>query len=496
MPGRAPSLRQRKKLVNMDYRRRLTISLAAGLIVLVGLVGLTLVSPPNWNSLLLATLFTLLIAFTTTFGVPLAGGRGSLLPMITMAGYLVMGPVLTAWAAFLGACIHGWARYRWAEQLEEQLEHGSMAAVGLAAANATVQTVSILAGGAFFQWAGGTTPLTIVDWANLPLLALLGLVYLCSNLLLAGMYIAARGRVALQIYLDSLGRLFIYEGWPLIFSPSVALIYTRLGPGQFVFLALALVTASLVARNLSLARRRLERRLKELDSLQAVGQALSASLDLDTILEAIHNQVAGLMATRNFYVALYNPEIDEVSFPLAIDDGRRVRWRSRRTGNGLTEYVLRTRAPLLIRDNYLATLKKLGIDPIGHPAACWLGVPILAGEERLGAIAVQSYTTPRAYDVSHQEVLATLAAQAAVAIQNARLYARTDETLARRIQELDSILRTTREGILLLAAACSVLAVNRALADLLDVGAAFRNVVDYYDQSLLMVIGPPSKNVE
>ncbi len=233
-----------------------------------------------------------------------------------------------------------------------------------------------------------------------------------------------------------------------------------------------MIVSSLITRGLALTSERLERRVKELDSLQAVGQALSASLNLDTILTAIHTQVASLMPAQNFYVALYDAETDEVSFPLAIEDGERVRWRSRSAGKGLTEHVLRTNAPLLIRRDVGAVLAELGLDAIGRPAASWLGVPISAGAEPLGIMAVQSYSTPDAYDVSHQEVLTTIASQAAVAIQNARLYARTDEALARRVLELDSILRTTREGVLLLDQDWRVVAANRALADFLGVAQA------------------------
>jgi len=53
----------------------------------------------------------------------------------------------------------------------------------------------------------------------------------------------------------------------------------------------------------------------------------------------------------------------------------------------------------------------------------------------------------------------------AAAIQNARLYARTDEALSRRLQELDSILRTSRDGYLLLDLDWRVLTINRTLAD-------------------------------
>jgi signal transduction histidine kinase len=279
----------------------------------------------------------------------------------------------------------------------------------------------------------------------------------------------ARGRKALRHYIRSLPDLIFYEGSPLILAPLMALIYTRLCVAMFLLFALSMVVASLITRSLDRTSQRLKRRVQELRGLQAVGQALSASLDIEAVVSAIYEQVARLMPARNFYVSLCDPQIDEVSFPLAVEEGERVRWRSRRTGSGLTEYVLRSREPLLIRGDVEAALKELGVTSIGRPAACWLGVPILAADEVLGVIAIQSYETADAYDASHQRVLTTIAAQAAVAIQNARLYARTDEALARRVQELDSILRTTGEGLLLLDTDWRVVAANPALANLLGV---------------------------
>lgn len=453
----------------MDQRQRSLVVIAAAIIVLATLVGLTVADPPGREALLPGLLFLLLVVFTHTFGVPLAGGRASLLPTTTVAAYLVLGLVPAGWVAFLGALLHGGVRYRWARALEERPPTGLGAAAILAMANAVLQAASTLAAGAVYQWRGGKIPFAGVTWREGTILVPLALTYLAVNLLLAGLYLAMQGREPLKNYLRSLHQVLLFEAWPLIFAPLMALIYNRLDLFQFLLMALAIVVASLVTRNLSLARQRLERRVQELHSLQAVGQALSASLDLDTILTAVHTQVARLMPARNFYAALYDPEIDEVSFPLAFENGERVRWRSRRAGNGLTEYVLRSRKPLLIRQDYEAALEALGIAKIGRPATSWLGVPILAGAEALGVLAVQSFSE-EAYDISHQEVLVTIAAQAAVAIQNARLYARTDEALARRIRELDSILRTTHEGILLFDRDQRILAANRALADF--VGAA------------------------
>jgi signal transduction histidine kinase len=403
------------------------------------------------------------------FGVPVSGGEVSLMPMTVAAAYLVMGLVWAGWITYFSAIIHGWVRYHWAESLTGQPEQGGIRLLFRTTTNATMHSASILTGGAIFQVSGGSTPLTGVDASNIPQLLLLGVTTLSVNYVFAGAYLATLGQPQFRSYLGSLHKVALYEGIPLVFAVLMALTYTQLGLGYFVLLSLNLVIGSLIARNLDLANRRLGRRVRELNSLQAVGQALSASLDIEDVVTAIYSQVADLMPAREFYIALYNPQLDEVEFPLAIEEGERSRWRSRRAGNGLTEYVLRTREPLLISHNVRQKTTDLGLDHIGHEAACWLGVPILSGGEPLGVLAVQSYATPRAYDASHKNILLTIAAQAAVAIQNARLYARTDESLARRVQELDSILRTARDGIMLLDLDWQILTANRMLASWINV---------------------------
>jgi signal transduction histidine kinase len=452
-------------------RQRLFISVyfAAGLTVFAILMGLTVASPPTISDILPTVLFCGLIAFTDTFGVRLPAGMVSLLPMTTVAAYLVTGLVPSGWAAFIGTLIYGWIRAHWARTLKLPLVTDRHQFFAVMAVNATMHTGSILLGGVTFQALGGSPPFRnlTVD-VLLPLLAL-GLAYLAFNHMIAGTVIAMRSRSELQGYTRILPSILFYEGAPLVFAPLVALIYTQLGLIPFLLFAASIVITSLITRNLASTSRRLERRVKELDSLQAVGQALSASLNIDTILSAIYTQVAALMPARNFYIALYDAEPNEVSFPLAIDEGQRVEWRSRQTGSGLTEYILQTREPLLIQEDMQGTLETMGIEQIGRSATSWLGVPILAEGESIGVIAIQSYTADETYDRSHQEILVTIAAQAAVAIQNARLYEQTDEALARRVQELGSILRTTGEGILLIDSENRVLAVNRALVGFLRI---------------------------
>jgi PAS domain S-box-containing protein len=484
----------RERLTN---RQRLSLyaHLAAGLCVFLILIALTSTSPWSSSELLPIVLFCGLIVFTDTFGVRLLSGMVSLLPMMTVTAYLVIGLVPSGWAAFMGTFIHAAIRARWAETLEIPSFTNRRRFLSLMAINAMMHTGSILVGGIVFQALGGALPLRAVTTGNfLPLIAL-GFSYLVFNYGVAGIVIATRSHRELKEYVQSLPSLFFYEGAPLIFAPLVALIYTRLGLLSFLLFITLMVIASLITRSLARTSRRLERRVKELDSLQAVGRVLSSSLNINTILMEIYTQVAALMPARNFYVALYDSETDEVSFPLAIENGQRVQWRSRRAGSGMTEYVLHSRQPLLLRKSTETALERMGIDHIGTTAASWVGVPILAEQEPIGVIAIQSYTTVEAYDVSHQEVLVTIAAQAAVAIQNARLYERTDEALARRLQELASVLRTTGEGILLLDVDYRVLAANRALANFLGIAQTeiahrtLDKIDPQQDHSFLAMIG-------
>jgi two-component system, NtrC family, sensor histidine kinase KinB len=486
----------------MNRQHLFYVYIATSIVILVALIWLALVTPPALPQLLPALLFGVLIIFTDTFGVRLPAGTAALLPMTTVAAYLVMGLVPTGWITLAGTLVYGLIRLRWAEPLELPRMKDGKAFTTILTANITIHTTSILVGGTVFQLLGGETPLKSVSLSQILPLTLLGLTYLVVNHLVISPAIATRGVEALRTYLRSLPNILFYEGGPLVFAPLVALIYSRLGVVQFILFALFLVIASLVTRGLAITSGRLERRVKELDGLQAVGQALSASLNLDTILKAIHTQVAALMPARNFYVALYDLETNEVSFPLAFEDGKRAHWRSRPMGKGLTEHILTTHNPLLIRRDVGATLEKIGIEQIGRPAASWLGVPILAEGKPIGVVAIQSYSTSEAYDPSHQEILVTIAAQAAVAIQNARLYERTDDALARRVQELDSILRTTGEGILLLDTRWRVLAANRALASFLGItqieliGQKLDAPQSENAQSLIALIGYTPKSLQ
>ena len=204
-----------------------------------------------------------------------------------------------------------------------------------------------------------------------------------------------------------------------------------------------------------------QRRIEQLSVLTEVGQALASSLRLDDLLEKIYQQVSRLMDTSLFYVALYDPVGDIISFPLAREGGQPWTLESRKARHGLTEHIIRTCQPLLIASDVAGKMGEMGVELIGRLPRTWLGVPMMAGDEVLGVITVQSLERERAYEPEHVELLQTIAAQAAVAVANARLYERTDKALAQRVDE--------------------VAARNRQLSEILRLGNALKFNVEPED---------------
>ncbi|MFQ5610723.1 MAG: GAF domain-containing protein [Anaerolineae bacterium] len=213
-----------------------------------------------------------------------------------------------------------------------------------------------------------------------------------------------------------------------------------------------------IAINKTLLFTERERRIKELAVLNKTGQAINATRELKPLLEIIHRQVGQIMNADNFYVALYDRERDVVSFPYHVDSQNEV-WEARKAGNGLTEYVIQTRKPLLLSGDVRQAMAERDIEEIGEVCESWLGVPMTVGKEVLGVIAVQSYDPAEAsrYTENNLNILQTMATQAAVAIDNIHLLD-TTRSRADEMQQLYDL------GVMI----SSTLDVNKVLQSVIE----------------------------
>jgi PAS domain S-box-containing protein len=179
-------------------------------------------------------------------------------------------------------------------------------------------------------------------------------------------------------------------------------------------------------------------REERLRTLSEISQALSSALELGVLLETAREQVGRLFDTTSFYIAVYDQEAGEWDVALEYDRGERMPSERRKVGEGLTGHIIRTGEPVFLRtlQENIAFDEKMGIPLVGDQALCWMGVPLVAAGNPVGVMAVQSYEKENLYDEHDLALFSTIAAQIAIAIDNARLFEETQQALeALRINE-------------------------------------------------------------
>ena len=116
---------------------------------------------------------------------------------------------------------------------------------------------------------------------------------------------------------------------------------------------------------------------------------------MDDFYRAVHDTVGDLINARNCYIALVSEDGQALEFPYYVDE-QGGKGHQPAHGPGLTEYVLRTRKPLLVSRAEADELIAQGVFQTAGPrATSWLGVPLVCDGRALGVIAVQSWPTWR-----------------------------------------------------------------------------------------------------
>lgn len=229
------------------------------------------------------------------------------------------------------------------------------------------------------------------------------------------------------------------------------------------------------------AYRELENRLTELSVLNEISRAISSTLDIEELYDVVRDQISRLMTSDNFYIARYHPDSEEVSFPYAMEQGKRIstgegEWMTRRAGHGMTEYVIRTAKPQLVQGDSQVELAKIGVNHIGKASHSWLGAPMIARNQVIGVVGIQAFDPEVRYTRKHMRLLQLIASQAAPAVENARAYAeleanldelrRAQEALREREELYRTLINTSQEAILLNATDDTILFANPAASQI------------------------------
>jgi len=178
-------------------------------------------------------------------------------------------------------------------------------------------------------------------------------------------------------------------------------------------------------------------------ALYRITQKTSSADDLQQFYAAVHGIVGELMYARNFYIAVYDPLTQLLTFPY-FEDELDSRPAAKKLSKGLTEYVLRTGEPLLCTPEVFDSLARQGeVESIGAPSLDWLGVPLKVGNNSFGVLAVQSYSGNVRFGDKEKEILQFVSQQLASAIE----YKRNEEALRRSEARYRSLVQSAVYGI-------------------------------------------------
>jgi len=169
-----------------------------------------------------------------------------------------------------------------------------------------------------------------------------------------------------------------------------------------------------------------------LETLAEIGREMSSILDLDQLLTRIASLTKRLIDYRTFGILLLNEPTQELEMKLAVSYGKGAESKRMKLGEGLVGWSALHKEPVLVAD--------VSKDPryvsLVEDARSELVIPMLLKDRCIGVFDLESPELD-AFTKEHTELLTLLASQAAVAVDNARLY----EEVRRNEERIEKELR-------------------------------------------------------
>ncbi len=377
--------------------------------------------------------FTLLSLVIKHLGLHVARDvTHSLVGIADLAAVFALGPSTGAWVAALSGAAYLELRSVRQGLFSQRflLEHPAF--------SSGLKAIMALVCGEFYTRLGGRIAPTVVSWQIFaPLLATLGLWFALDHIAWGLRTLLRAGWAGLlDFYRTILTYSVSVELLPLPLSIVIALSYSAMGVPAFVLLSLALVASGALLQKLTQAWSQLERRLAELSVLNEFGRALvEAHMDLDQLYELLSSQCRRIVDSDVLILELVHPERKRVQAVVHIENGERKPLRELPMTDTVKWMASR-------REPFLSNKVKgdgLPFDPvvIGDMPEALLILPLLAGQELIGVLSLQSYKE-NAFDDSDLRVLSAIANQAAMAIANARAY-QAEQRRARQLAAIHQV---------------------------------------------------------
>ncbi len=205
----------------------------------------------------------------------------------------------------------------------------------------------------------------------------------------------------------------------------------------------------------------------ELGTLYAIARTLNSTLDLGAVLEIVMDQVIEVVGASRGFLMLVNLETDEPPFEFARDKRQQTIDRGEfEISLSTVKQVVDTKKPFTEADLFVPTESR-----VKHEIRSIICAPLVVRDKCIGAVYVDRRTTTDPFRSKERELLLAFCHLAAIAIDNARLFADLARTI-RKVNEdkqyRDNIFASIASGVITTDSSGIITMLNDAACTILN----------------------------
>ena len=210
--------------------------------------------------------------------------------------------------------------------------------------------------------------------------------------------------------------------------------------GDVIFLTTLASQTAIALENAQLLEAT-ERRALQLATLNQVGRVINQTLDLKAVLQLIMEKSLELLGAEAGSLLLVDDTGEALTFEVVLGPvGQQLQGARVALGSGIVGTVAREKKPLIVNNVQADSRWNISFDQTtDFTTRSLICVPMITRDRLVGVIEAINKHAPSIFTEEDTQLLGSFAAQAAIAIENARLFTSTDQALAERVQELQTL---------------------------------------------------------
>lgn len=218
----------------------------------------------------------------------------------------------------------------------------------------------------------------------------------------------------------------------------------------------------------------LEQKRSELETLYEIARMLNSTLEFDEVLRLVMDQVIAVVNAERGFLVLRIPETGELRFEIAREKEARSIDASAfdfKISRSTVERVVRTRQPMVTSHDAQVELGNQE-SVVSHGIRSIMCAPLIVRDTCIGAVYVDSRIVANLFTPKQGDLLTAFCRQAAIAIDNARLFADLNHAL-RTVEEdkqyMDNIFSSIANGVITTDSAGTITKFNQAAGLILQI---------------------------